>query len=230
MYVAPIVEVFESIQGEGKNIGKPSTFVRVWNCNLRCRFNGIECDTPYAVYKEKDKAVMQDETQLAERVKALQPKHIVWTGGEPTLYQPYIIEVMKLLGSDYTCEVETNGTILIQPEFAKIVDQFNISVKLKSSNQENETYDKLRKNYKAIDTFPSNKTHFKFVVTGKSDMAEILCLHKRYPKFPVYLMPEGITREAIIKHSPEVAEICIQHGFMFSPREQIIIWDMKRGV
>jgi len=230
MYVAPIVEVFSSLQGEGKNIGKPSIFVRVWNCNLRCRFNGIECDTPYAVYKEKDKAVMQDEKQLVERVKTLKVKHVVWTGGEPALYINYIVEVMKLLGEEYTCEIETNGTIPVTKELIEVVDHFNISVKLRSSNQENDTYDRNRIRPKALDSFPDDKSYFKFVVTGAKDIAEILDLHKQYPQYPVYLMPEGITRDMIIKHSPEVADICIQYGFMFSPREHIIIWDMKRGI
>jgi len=230
MYVAPVVEIFSSIQGEGKNIGKPSIFVRVWNCNLRCRFSGIECDTPYAVYKEKDKAVMQDEKQLVERVKILQPKHVVWTGGEPILYINYIVEVMKLLGEKYSCEVETNGTIPVTNELIEVVDYFNISVKLRSSNQENDIYNKKRINHKALKSFPHDKSYFKFVVIGIKDIDEILELHKQYPQYPVYLMPEGITRDEIIKHAPKVVDICSKYNFMFSPREHIIIWDAKRGV
>ena len=233
MYVAPVVEVFQSIQGEGKNVGKPSVFVRMWNCNLRCQFNGIECDTPYAVYKEKEKAEMLDEQKLADLIRVFKTKHIIFTGGEPTLYQCYIEAVMRILrcyNVNYTAEVETNGTIVLQTDFQKCINHFNISVKLKSSNQPNEKYEKLRKNYKALDSFPHNKSCFKFVIFRRDDMPEILRLHKRYPQYPVYLMPEGITREAVIRHSPEVVDICIQYGFMFSPREQIIIWDMKRGV
>lgn len=36
-----ITEVFASGQGEGKRIGKPSIFVRVFSCNLRCRGFGM---------------------------------------------------------------------------------------------------------------------------------------------------------------------------------------------
>ena len=37
-----IAEIFPSLQGEGKNQGKPCLFIRLAGCNLRCRW----CDTP----------------------------------------------------------------------------------------------------------------------------------------------------------------------------------------
>ncbi len=109
-----ITELFESIQGEGPGIGKPSLFIRLWGCNLFCRFNGIECDTPYSVYKEKDKAKHTTPEELVNIVKTYNTSHIVWTGGEPTLYQDFISEVMGVLGLEYTCEVETNGTKILK--------------------------------------------------------------------------------------------------------------------
>ena len=39
---APLVEVFASIQGEGRFVGRPTAFVRVAVCPLRCTY----CDTP----------------------------------------------------------------------------------------------------------------------------------------------------------------------------------------
>ncbi|EJS91727.1 NrdG protein [Pasteurella multocida subsp. multocida str. Anand1_cattle] len=41
-----IVEIFESLQGEGFNTGMPSIFVRFGKCNLACPW----CDTPYNQY------------------------------------------------------------------------------------------------------------------------------------------------------------------------------------
>ena len=38
-----ISEIFESIQGEGNNAGKPAVFLRTAECNLKC----IWCDTKY---------------------------------------------------------------------------------------------------------------------------------------------------------------------------------------
>lgn len=39
---APLVEIFHSIQGEGRFVGVPMTFLRVATCPLRCLY----CDTP----------------------------------------------------------------------------------------------------------------------------------------------------------------------------------------
>ena len=38
-----VSEVFNSFQGEGRNIGLPSTFLRLAYCNLACRW----CDSKY---------------------------------------------------------------------------------------------------------------------------------------------------------------------------------------
>ncbi|MFA5614798.1 MAG: 7-carboxy-7-deazaguanine synthase, partial [Methanoculleus sp.] len=39
-----VSELFRSLQGEGKNQGRPCTFIRLVGCNLRCAW----CDTSYA--------------------------------------------------------------------------------------------------------------------------------------------------------------------------------------
>lgn len=227
----PIAEIFSSIQAEGKSLGKPSIFVRVWGCNLRCRFNGESCDTPYAVVTEKDKAKMMNNPELMSNIRTYTPiKHIVWTGGEPMLYQDFIGQAMRILYNEgYTSEIETNGTIFCEPLTRVAIDQFNISPKLKSSNQE-EGYDNKRINDKVIDSYPEEKSTFKFVVNSIDDIAEILTLHSRHNKLPVYLMPQGMTREEIIKNAPYVVELCLKRNFNYSPREHIILWDKKRGV
>ena len=227
----PIAEIFLSIQAEGKSLGKPSIFVRFWGCNLRCRFNGQNCDTPYAVITEKDKSAMMTEQELTDRIKTYKPiKHIVWTGGEPMLYQEFIGNIMKILyqSEGYTSEIETNGTIYCEPLTAVSIDQFNISLKLKSSNQE-DGYDDKRINYKNISSYPAGKSNFKFVIASIDDIAEVLTLHSRFNSVPVYLMPQGMTREEIIQNAPYVVELCLKRGFNYSPREHIMLWGQSRG-
>ena len=51
----PVVEIFNSIQGEGKYTGYPSIFVRVSGCNLRCVFKDSRCDTPYTSFEPEKK-------------------------------------------------------------------------------------------------------------------------------------------------------------------------------
>ncbi len=42
-----IVEIFESLQGEGFNTGMPAIFIRFGKCNLACTW----CDTNYHQFK-----------------------------------------------------------------------------------------------------------------------------------------------------------------------------------
>ena len=229
MNKAPIVEVISTIQCEGRTIGKPSIFVRFWGCNLRCRFAGIECDTPYAVYKEKDNAPLKDVDEIVKDILKFKTKHIVFTGGEPMLYQKIICDIMSQLPYEYTCEVETNGTIELDYATSKIVDQFNMSIKLKGSNQML-GYDDKRFNPTAIISYPTEKSYFKFVYTCVADFEEIKEIENIFPGYEIWLMPEGMSRKAIIEHSDNVVKICIEHSWHFSPREHIVIWDYKRGV
>ncbi len=54
-----IAEIFRSLQGEGKNQGKPCLFIRLAGCNLHCTW----CDTPSA---QTGGAEMSAETVLGQ--------------------------------------------------------------------------------------------------------------------------------------------------------------------
>jgi organic radical activating enzyme len=95
-----ISNIFYSIQGEGKYIGTPSIFVRFFKCNLQCSF----CD-------DLDHTQGYDEftyEQLLEKIAHHPSRHIILTGGEPTIYElnPFI-DFLKDQG--YFVAIETNG-------------------------------------------------------------------------------------------------------------------------
>jgi len=226
---APIAELFESCQGEGRFIGHPVIFIRFWGCNLRCQFNGKSCDTPYAVIQEKEKAKEYNPDELVDQIKSLGPHRLVWTGGEPLIYQNYMVEVCKLLGNDYKHEIETNGTLSPITELQFYMDWFNVSVKLKSSNQE-EGYENKRINPKALLTFPQERSCLKFVINGEEDINEIQELIKQTHFENIYLMPQGATRIEILENSAKVVDLCMRYNYIFSSRLHILIWDSKRGV
>jgi 7-carboxy-7-deazaguanine synthase len=106
-----VVDVWETIQGEGPFVGEPAVFVRLAGCNLQCP----GCDTEYTTNRR-----FWDQSRLVDAVKSLRksPSLVVVTGGEP-FRQNFGPFVRELLADDYLVQVETNGT-LYQPDFPYI--------------------------------------------------------------------------------------------------------------
>ncbi len=98
-----VSEIFRSLQGEGRNQGRPCTFIRLAGCNLRCAW----CDTSHAW----EGGTRMSVTEVLDRVWLLNGKHICITGGEPLLQRDEVIELLKKFDRHgYTVEIETNGT------------------------------------------------------------------------------------------------------------------------
>lgn len=95
-----LVEIFESLQGEGRNTGRPVVFVRFAGCNLACPW----CDTDV---RKKFSASLEE---LVAEVKSHKAKSVILTGGEPTLVKEMSALVAALKREGYWIGIETNGT------------------------------------------------------------------------------------------------------------------------
>ena len=95
-----LVEIFESLQGEGRNMGRPCAFVRFAGCNLRCPW----CDTDVT---RRFSATVEE---IVRELKQYRTRSVVLTGGEPTLVRgmPELIAALKTEG--FWLAIETNGT------------------------------------------------------------------------------------------------------------------------
>ncbi len=99
-----VSEIFRSLQGEGKNQGRPCIFIRLVGCNLRCAW----CDTLYAHQGGEEMTV----AQILDRIWLMNGKHICITGGEPLLWAEEVLDLLKKFDiHGYTVEIETNGTL-----------------------------------------------------------------------------------------------------------------------
>lgn len=240
-------EIFHSIQGEGKSIGRSSVFVRTSLCNLHC----IWCDTDYTwnwtgtrfehmydarpgyrKFEKKDWIARCPVPEVAALVAEFSCRNIVLTGGEPMLQQPALVTLMQTLRQmhpEYRFEVETNGTILPDVEFDRAVDQYNVSPKLANSNN----IQKLREKPAVYRFFAQNpKAYFKFVVSEHADLEEILGLSERYgiPPDKIWLMPEGADRKSLNKRRRWLVEVCKSRNFRYTDRLHVQIWGSKKGV
>ena len=135
--MANLIEIFSSVQGEGKYIGCRQIFVRFSDCNLRCEY----CDTNFNraefcnvenfagamnFYQIENPVSAEKTAEIIKKFHAEVPTHSVsFTGGEPLLHGNFIFEVAELLkDSGLKIFLETNGTL--HEEFEKIFDSVDI--------------------------------------------------------------------------------------------------------
>jgi len=95
-----INDLFWTIQGEGRNAGRRSLFLRLPFCNLQCPW----CDTSFNTFKEY---ALEDFLKFTRQESS---RLCVVTGGEPTKNKqlPEIVNLLKDEGFEVACE--SNGT------------------------------------------------------------------------------------------------------------------------
>lgn len=122
-----INEIFSSIDGEGLRTGELVSFVRLAGCNLRCRY----CDTEYAL-----KASDGEDMSISDIINALIQlgnNKITLTGGEPLIHKDINLLINSL--NDYDINIETNGSVDIEPYISSENILITMDYKTKSSGE-----------------------------------------------------------------------------------------------
>lgn len=92
-------EIFYSLQGEGFYTGTPAVFLRFSGCNRKCDF----CDTSHESFEE------MTAEEIALKISEFPSRHLVITGGEPTLQlDSDLLRAIK--AHRFYVQIETNGT------------------------------------------------------------------------------------------------------------------------
>lgn len=115
----PVVEIFESLQGEGYNTGQRMVFVRFGGCNLACPW----CDTDFRDY------AMLGGTDLLSRVTAFGVRSVLLTGGEPMIQKELGVLLSDLKDAGFWIGVETNGLLAPPPDWKRRIDYLTVSPK-----------------------------------------------------------------------------------------------------
>lgn len=164
-----VVEIFQSINGEGMRAGELAVFIRFKGCNLRCRY----CDTMWA-NEETAAFTEMTEDEILFEVKKYQVKNITVTGGEPLLQMGIEKLLERLTKEGYRVEIETNGSVFIRP-FVNISPSvsFTMDYKLAGSGMEEKM---------CMDNFSllASKDTVKFVVSGIKDLERAFEVSKTY--------------------------------------------------
>ena len=177
-----VVEIFESINGEGKKAGQLALFIRFQKCNLNCSY----CDTKWANKDDSPYSLMSLE-ELYKKVVESGIKNITITGGEPLLQKNIEIFLKKLAENpEISVEIETNGSINLK-KFREIKNgpSFTMDYKLPKSNMEK--FMDLE-NFKYL----TKKDTVKFVASDIDDLEiarEIIEKYSLVEKCAVYISP-----------------------------------------
>jgi organic radical activating enzyme len=133
---AKILEIFRSVQGEGKYAGVPQVFVRFFECNMHC----VWCDTPASIGDGKrEYKVIGLEDALAQVNALYDNAHSVSiTGGEPLLQEGFLKSFCHALHrGGKKVYLDTNGTL---PDALsgtiKDIDIIAMDIKLPSSTRQ----------------------------------------------------------------------------------------------
>lgn len=112
-----LTEIFLSLQGEARDAGWPTVFVRLTGCPLRCQY----CDTAYAFHGGQ---WWEIDAILAE-VARLGARHVCVTGGEPLAQKNCLPLLAALCDAGYSVSLETSGALdigKVDPRVSRIVD------------------------------------------------------------------------------------------------------------
>lgn len=147
-----ITEIYASVQGETQYAGLACTLVRTTGCDLRCTY----CDSEFSFYGGRDMTL----DEILGEVKALAPKLVLLTGGEPMLQREIGALAERLLSSGYRVMIETSGAHPVDALPAAVIRI--VDVKTPGSGESH------RMNWQVLEGLRPQDA-VKFVLAGEAD-------------------------------------------------------------
>ena len=201
---------------------------------------------------------MMEISSIVDKMQELLPggkfgpdKHLILTGGEPLLgWQKSYIDLFEEIGKrDMNLThitFETNGTQMLKQElkdwlitndiYPMLDITYSVSSKLPSSG---EAWEDAIKPEVIRDYFQySSSLYFKWVVSNEEDYQDVQNAIKAYTEvlgpfamtdIPIYLMPAGGTTKHYNDNERWVADLCMKHGWRYTPRLQVQLWKNAWG-
>ncbi len=226
-----LLELFNTLQGEGSTQGLPVTLLRFPKCNLvenktPCFF----CDTLLTMSRKPEAYTIKDIMTLSNV-----SRNLLITGGEPTMYIPDIVDILFKLYSINEAKVpnkvifETNGYLL--PNLIKTIhntDPLKRITKYVYSWSPKIWSDTLMDSELALLEHLAyfDDVEIKLVIDPNNYGREQHFINKAlasgFDKWRIWLMPLGGKYEELMTNLHPVIQICHQLGVNLSPRLHIV--------
>ncbi|WP_051461071.1 radical SAM protein [Ruminiclostridium josui] len=166
----PIIEIFNSVSGEGITAGSVMTFVRVAGCNLRCNY----CDTKYSYNEFGNDIQVLKPNEVVNILESYNCKNVLCTGGEPlelNKVKRYLPLYLALKG--FKVRIETNGSCPLYSK-AELNDfseetnvlKLNYALDVKCPDSEMSNFNIYNENFKLLGT----DDEIKFIAGSRSDL------------------------------------------------------------
>ena len=147
-----ITEIFYSLQGEAREVGIPTVFVRLTGCPLRCNY----CDTTYA-FKGNNPLTVEG---IIKQIEVYNTNHVCVTGGEPLAQKNCHILLDSLVEKGCQVSLETSGSIDIS--------QINRGVSVVMDIKTPSSTEARQNRYENISLLEA-KDQLKFVIASRED-------------------------------------------------------------
>jgi 7-carboxy-7-deazaguanine synthase len=210
------IENICTLQGEGPSTGRRMLLLRFKKCNRICKW----CDTIL-----KMRITMESEYKLSDIQNVLDEQKCspMISGGEPTFDTNFqsTISLLNNLKYDQYANVETNGYDLLNLIKEVNPDKPIYYIYSPKIFNEDEFNIEVSKSEKLLNI---DNVYFKIVISPNDELINnfLYFLSKHDINQKVFLMPEGVTRDELIKNSPLVFDLCEEYKFNFSSRMHII--------
>ncbi len=158
-----ITEIFYSLQGEAREVGVPSVFVRLTGCPLRCNY----CDTTYA-FKGNNPLTIEN---IIKQIELYNTKHVCVTGGEPLAQKNCHTLLDYLVEKGYRASLETSGSI----DIASVNKGVSVVMDIKTLS----STEAKQNRYENIALLEA-KDQLKFVIASGEDFAWCCELLEKY--------------------------------------------------
>jgi len=180
---AKITQFFQSIQGEGKYVGRRQTFIRFFGCNLQCEY----CDTRLTRFRN------YSVEEVKRKVVESKVKSLSLTGGEPLMQVDFLKEFLpKICKEGFEIYLETNATLSRNlKEIIEFMDIISFDIKLKSSTQQPSQW---RQQEEFFSLAKSKEVFFKTVITPNTEMRDIEIMAQFMEDkldYTLYLQPDS---------------------------------------